>query len=49
MEPELEDVVVSTTLDDLVPCVVPHVVALVRLEKVVRRHLVAADEKTLKF
>lgn len=47
LEPELEDVVMSTTLDDLVAGVVRHIVALVRLEKVIRRHLVAADEKSI--
>lgn len=41
LEPELEDVVMTSTLDDLVPRVIRDVVALVRLEQVVCRHLVA--------
>ena len=47
LQPELEDVVVSSALDDLVAGVVAAVVALVRLEEVVGGHLVAADEEAL--
>ena len=47
LQPELEDVVVSPALDDLVASVVTAVVALVRLEEVVGGHLVAADEEAL--
>ena len=47
LEPELEDVVVPAALDDLVAGVVADVVDLVRLEQVVRGHLVAVDQETL--
>jgi len=47
LKPKLEDVVVTTTLDHLVPGVVAAVVAFVRLEEIVRRHLVATDQQTL--
>ena len=49
LEPELEDVVVPAALDDLVAGVVLHVVDLVRLEQVVRGHLVAVDQESLIF
>ena len=47
LEPQFEDVVVSAALDDLVAGVVGAVVALVGLEQVVSRHLVAADQEAL--
>ena len=47
LEPQLEDVVVSAALYDLVPRVVADVVALVRLEEIVGGHLVTTDEKSL--
>ena len=47
LEPQFEDVVVSAALDDLVAGVVGAVVALVSLEQVVSRHLVAADQEAL--
>ena len=47
LEPELEDVVVASALDDLVAGVVADVVVLVALEQVVRAHLVAADQQAL--
>ena len=46
-EPELEDVVVAAALDHLVARVVPHVVVLVLLEQVLRRHRVAVVEQAL--
>ena len=49
LEPELEDVVVPAALDDLVAGVVADVVDLVRLEQVVRGHLVAVDQETLEY
>ena len=49
LEPELEDVVVPAALDDLVAGVVADVVDLVRLEQVVRGHLVAVDQETLEI
>lgn len=47
LKPKFENVVVTATLDDLVPGVVAAVVALVRLEEVVGGHLVATDQETL--
>ena len=47
MKPELEDIVVSSALNDLIAGVVAHVVDLVRLEEVVCGHLVAADQQSL--
>jgi len=47
LKPELEYVIVPATLDNLIAGVVAAVVALVRLEEVVGRHLVAADQETL--
>ena len=47
LQPKLEDVVVSAALDDLVSGVVAHVVVLVTLKQVVRRHLVATDQQAL--
>lgn len=44
LEPELEDVVMTATLNNLVTRIIRDVIALVSLEKVVRGHLVAADE-----
>ena len=46
-QPELEDVVVAAALDHLVARVVAHVVVLVRLEQVLRRHRVAVVEQAL--
>ena len=46
-EPELEDVVVASALDDLVAGVVRHVVVLVRLEQVLRGHRVALVQDAL--
>ena len=46
-QPELEDVVVAAALDHLVARVVPHVVVLVLLEQVLRRHRVAVVQQAL--
>merc|ERR1719411_1066334 len=46
-QPELEDVVVTTTLDHLVARVVAHVVVLVLLEQVARLHGVAVRQDAL--
>ena len=48
LEPQFEDVVMSATLDHFVSGVVADVVALVGLEEIVGRHLVTADEQSLK-
>lgn len=47
LQPQLEDVVVAATLDDLVAGVVADVVQLVRHEQILGGHLVTADQKTL--
>jgi hypothetical protein len=47
LQPEFEDVVVPTALDDLVTCVELDVIVLVLLEQVVSAHLIAACKKTL--
>ena len=47
LQPQFEDVIVSSALDDLVSCVIAAVVALVCLEQVVCRHLVTADQQAL--
>lgn len=47
LEPQLENVVVAATLDDLVTGVVADVVQLVRHEQILGGHLVTADQKTV--
>ena len=48
MKPKLEDVIMTTTLDNFIASIKIHVVVLVPLEQVVGRHLIAADKKSLK-
>lgn len=47
LQPQLEDVIVSSALNDLVTSIVADVVQLVSHEEIFGRHLVAADQKTL--
>jgi len=47
LKPEFEDVIVSTTLDNLVSSVKAHIIDLVSLEKIVSRHLIATNQQTL--
>ena len=48
-EPEFEDVVVPTTLDHFVTCIVGDIVVLVLLEQVVGAHSVAVIQQALIF
>lgn len=47
LQPKLENVIVTSTLNDLIASVVPHVVQLVRHKQILRGHLVTADQKAL--
>lgn len=47
LQPQLEDVIVTPTLDHLVSSVVAAIVTLVCLEEVIRRHLIAIDQKII--
>jgi len=48
LEPQLEDVVVPSALDHLVSGIITDIILLVGHEKILGRHLVTADEETLR-
>jgi len=48
LEPQLEDVVVPSALDHLVSGIVANIILLVGHEQILGRHLIAADEETLR-
>lgn len=47
LEPQLEDVIVSTALDHLVARIIAHIVVLVLLKQVICTHLVRLNKETL--
>jgi len=49
LEPQLEDVIVPSALDHLVSGIVANIILLVGHEQILGRHLIAADEETLRI
>lgn len=49
LQPQLENIIVSATLNDLVAGVVANVVQLVGHEQILGRHLVTADQQALQI
>lgn len=47
LEPELENIIVPSTLDHFVASVVTNIVHLISLEQIVGGHLVATDQQSL--
>lgn len=46
-KPKFENVIMATTLDGLIACIVSNVIRLVLLKQIVSGHLIALEEKTL--